>query len=666
MKLNQPQQEAIKYLSGPLLVLAGAGSGKTRVITNKIAYLINECEIPAKNIYAVTFTNKAANEMVKRVSQLAKNKLTRGLHISTFHALGLEIIRHEHVHLNLKKRFSIFDTFDVVSLLRDIMKQEKFNLPLEVDFIQSQISQWKNDLLSSAEVYKKAQNPQEIEIAKIYELYEKTLIAYNAVDFDDLILQPVQLLRKEEKVLKKWQERVHYLLVDEYQDTNSCQYELIKLLTGLRQQFTVVGDDDQSIYAWRGAKAENLILLKENYPHLQVIKLEQNYRSYGRILKAANKLISHNPHMFEKKLWSDLGFGGQIKVIVCKNELHEAERVVHELVMHQFKYRAAYKDYAILYRGNFQARIFEQVLRDQQIPYYLSGGMSFFERSEVKDLLAYLRLLVNPDDDAAFLRVVNLPRRGIGIQTLEHLSAYAKQRQISLLQAVNEIGLEQFLQGAGLKSLRSFADLINQKIRVLEEIAPGKLILELLDDIGYENWLYENEKHTKGAAKKMENLLAFVQWIEKLAAKDEEADFSSIINKIMLIDRLSQGEEQENDQVQLMTLHAAKGLEFPYVFLVGMEEELLPHRSSIDEENIEEERRLAYVGITRAQKELTLTLAKTRKKQGELVACEPSRFLQEIAAEDLEWHGDGVEKSKEESQEQAKTHLASLKEMLQS
>ena len=664
MKLNSVQLEAVKYYSGPLLVLAGAGSGKTRVITHKIAYLINECSLSARNIYALTFTNKAASEMSKRASSLGQSKAFRGLSISTFHALGLDIIRHEHLTLHLKKQFSIFDTLDVLSLLRDIIKQQKFTLPIAVEFIQAQISKWKNNLLTSQEAYPLAQNPQEIEMIKIYEQYEKTLRAYNAVDFDDLILQPVLLLRQYDAIREKWQNKIHYLLVDEYQDTNSCQYELVKLLTGVRQQFTVVGDDDQSIYAWRGAKAENLVRLQEDFPHLNVIKLEQNYRSYGCILKSANELIKHNPHVFEKKLWSELGFGEPLKVITCKNEEHEAERVVNEIIHHQFKHRTKYKDYVILYRGNFQARIFERTLRDQHIPYALTGGTSFFDRSEVKDILAYLRLLINPDDDAAFLRIVNLPRRGIGIQTIEYLSHYAKQRACSLLTAIDELGLEQSLTGAGLNSLREFSILIQQKRRALDDMSPQALILELLLDISYETWLYDNEKHAKSAAKKMETLLEFIAWIQRLADKDESASLADIINKVMLINRLNQDEESDVDQVQLMTLHAAKGLEFPHVFLVGMEEELLPHRVSIDEDNIEEERRLAYVGITRAQKSLTFTLAKVRKRQGELTSCEPSRFLKEIPEEYLEWYGEGVQLTPEQSQAQAKSHLDTLKSLL--
>lgn len=372
----------------------------------------------------------------------------------------------------------------------------------------------------------------------------------------------------------------------------------------------------------------------------------------------------------KKKLWSDLGAGEPLKIIVCKNEEHEAERVVSEIIHHQFKHRTQYKEYAILYRGNFQARIFERVLRDQQIPYYLSGGTSFFDKSEVKDLLAYLRVLVNPDDDAALLRIINLPRRGIGLQTLEQLSGYAKLRECSLFQALNEVGLESHVSMQSLKKLREFGELMQQKIRMLEEAdSPQKLILELIEDIRYEAWLYENEKNAKAASKKMENLLEFVQWVNRMsekADKEESAHLSDIINKIMLIDRLSQDEEQTLDQVQLMTLHAAKGLEFHYVFLVGMEEELLPHRSSLEDDKlIEEERRLAYVGITRAQRSLTFTLSKTRKRQGEVVACEPSRFLQEIQSENLEWHGEGVKQTPEQSANQAKSHLADLRAFLQ-
>lgn len=662
--LNPQQSAAVHYIDSPLLVLAGAGSGKTRVITQKIAYLIQSCGINAKQIVAVTFTNKAAREMKERVSKLLSAPEVKGLTVSTFHQLGLQMIRKEAPRLGLKAGFSIFDTHDAISVLKTLLPDTDAQLLTQ---IQQRISNWKNDALEPDMALIRAQNDLEYSAAKAYLDYNRHLRAYNAVDFDDLILLPVKLLTGNAEVREQWQNRIRYLLVDEYQDTNSSQYELIKLLTSIRGAFTVVGDDDQSVYTWRGARPENLGLLQQDYPTLKIIKLEQNYRSMGRILKAANQLISHNPHLFEKTLWSDRGFGDPIRVIGAKDEEQEAERVVTELISHKFKHQTAHQDYAILYRSNHQARIFEKTLRNYRIPYAISGGTSFFSRAEVKDIMAYLRLLINPDDDNALLRIINIPRRGIGPSTLEALGNYANQRHSSLFAASFELGLEQFLGESAIEKLRQFTHWINLVSDNAQRGDTMAVLHDMVKTIGYENWLLDNASSPAVAEKRMANVYELLAWIQRMLEDSESEDKSlaEVINKMVLIDMLEQQKETEaGDQVQLMTLHAAKGLEFPHVFLVGMEEEILPHRTNIEEDNIEEERRLAYVGITRAQRSLAITFCHQRKRFGDFSSCEPSRFLQELPQDDLEWEGYKIESNPEKSQERAQTHLASLRSLL--
>ena len=409
MKLNPQQNEAVHYIDGPCLVLAGAGSGKTRVIINKIAYLVKTCGYSPRNIAAVTFTNKAAREMKERLSLELGKKDTRGLTVSTFHTLGLTIIKREYKTLGIKKGFTLFDGTDTLSLLKELTEKELDEDKDQLNMLQSMISNCKNDLIIPDQAIAQAKDGKEVLFAHLYKRYQLQLSAYNALDFDDLIMVPTLLLKNNSEVRERWQNRFHYLLIDEYQDTNTSQYELVKVLTGSRGRFTVVGDDDQSIYSWRGARPQNLVLLKTDFPSLRLIKLEQNYRSSSRILRCANILIANNPHVYDKTLFSALADGPMLRVIYGKNEEHEAERVVAEIVRHKFMNKTAYSEFAILYRGNFQARVFEKALMTNRIPYKISGGTSFFSRSEIKDIMAYLKLLVNPDDDTSFLRVVNTP-----------------------------------------------------------------------------------------------------------------------------------------------------------------------------------------------------------------------------------------------------------------
>lgn len=668
MKLNPGQNEAVKFISGPCLVLAGAGSGKTRVITSKIAYLVRECELPARYIAAVTFTNKAAREMKERVAQTLGKKEARGLKVSTFHTLGLNIIKSEVKTLGLKPGFSLFDDKDSMSLLKDLTEVEFDGDKELLSSLQSCISNWKNELILPEDLKYQTLSPSEVEYAGFYQRYYNHLRAYNALDFDDLILLPTVLLKDNEAVRQKWQNKIRYLLVDEYQDTNTSQYELVRLLAGERARFTVVGDDDQSIYSWRGARPQNLVLLQTDFPKLRVIKLEQNYRSSERILHCANILIQNNPHIFEKKLFSELGYGEPLQVITAKNEEHEAERVVAELMAHKFMGATKFKDYAILYRGNFQSRVFEKVLMSNRIPYKISGGMSFFGRTEIKDIMAYLRLLVNQDDDNALLRVINTPTRGIGRVSLEKLGNLANHNRSSMFEAAFDPNLQDVLSGKALVSVEQFSRWI---VELSDRAVRGDgiaTIREMIKAMGYEEWLYESSTSPKAAEMGMANISTLFGWISNMldgSELDPPMTLQEVVNRLILRDMMERGEDtEETDQVQLMTLHASKGLEFPYVFMVGMEEGLLPHQSSIEEDNIDEERRLAYVGITRAQKVLFMTLVKERRQYGEVINPEPSRFLHELPQDDLVWEHKKPKVSAQERQQKSQVGIANLRNMM--
>ena len=668
MRLNPGQQEAVEYVSGPCLVLAGAGSGKTRVITNKIAYLVQQCEYQARHIAAVTFTNKAAREMRERVSQTLGKKEARGLWVSTFHTLGLEIVRREHKSLGLKPNFTLFDDQDSLALLKELPENELEGDKDQLNALINAISNWKNDLVLPDKALQLARDPQAILFAQLYGRYREHLTAYNALDFDDLIMIPTLLLASSEEVRERWQNRIRYLLVDEYQDTNTSQYQLVKLLVGQRARFTVVGDDDQSIYSWRGAKPQNLVLLGQDFPKLRLIKLEQNYRSSQRILKAANILIANNPHVYDKRLFSELGYGDPLRVLSANNEDHEAERVVAELIRHRFVNRTDYKEYAILYRGNHQARLFEKALMTNRIPYKLSGGTSFFSRAEIKDIMAYLRLLVNGDDDNAFLRICNVPKRGMGPATLERLGRLANQRQLSLFAAAFEPDLEQHLPKSAAESVMVFTRWV---VELADRAMRGDTLAALKDlvrEINYEDFLYDTSPSPKAAEMRMKNVSELYRWITDMLEGDdleEPMTLPQVVTKLTLRDMMERNsEEEEADQVQLMTFHASKGLEFHYVFMVGMEEGLLPHQSSLDENNVEEERRLAYVGITRAQKELIFTLCRERRQFGEQIRCEPSRFLAELPQDDLDWDKGRKRQSEAQRQQSGKANIAALRAML--
>ncbi|MGE8547333.1 MAG: UvrD-helicase domain-containing protein [Alcaligenes sp.] len=648
--LNAMQRQAVLYMDGPCLVLAGAGSGKTRVITQKIAYLLRECGYSGRQVVALTFTNKAAREMNERIRALVDPKLLRGLTVSTFHSLGLRMLREEAQHVGLKPRFSILDSNDALAIIQELLATtDKARLKA----VQQEISLWKNALMGPDEAERAASSPSQIEAARVYRSYAATLIAYQSVDFDDLIRLPAQLMEENPEVRERWQHRVQYLLVDEYQDTNLCQYRLVRSLTGQRAMFTVVGDDDQAIYAWRGATVENLAQLPTDYPTLRVIKLEQNYRSVQRILHAANNVIGNNPVVFGKKLWSDLGYGEPIQVSAADDEQAEAESVAIRLSAERFERQAQWRDFAILYRGNHQARVFEQALRNLRIPYTISGGQSFFDKAEVRDILAYLRLIANDEDDPAFIRAATTPRRGIGQATLQVLGQFAAEQKLSLFAAVFQIALTDRLPERQLEPLQVFAQFIRRIQQRADrvdsdleehETAVSELLGELLRAIDYERYLYDMFDE-RPAQTRWENVLELLTWL-KAKALDDQLSLNDLVQRVALITMLERGEDEDPDAVKLSTLHASKGLEYPHVFLVGVEEGLLPHVGRDDEDiapereaevlaqRIQEERRLMYVGITRAQRSLRLTWCKKRRRARENLVRERSRFVDEMKIEE--------------------------------
>ncbi len=674
--LNAPQRAAVNYIDGPCLVLAGAGSGKTRVITQKIAYLIEHCNYEARNIAALTFTNKAAAEMRERVAKLLKEPgLAKQLTVSTFHSLGVQILRREANNVGLKERFSIMDSDDCFAIVQDLSATTDKAV---IRRIQNTMSLWKNALLSPDEAIAQARDEDEAQAARIYRNYVATLASYQAVDFDDLIRLPVELFRKDEAARDRWQRRLRYLLLDEYQDTNTCQYELVKLLVtgpGKKPMFTAVGDDDQAIYAWRGATMENLRTLQLDFPDLQLIKLEQNYRSSTRILQAANAVIGNNPKLFEKTLWSEIGAGEPIKVLAMEDDEAEADQVAIMLSAHKFERRAKFSDYAILYRGNHQARILEKSLRRERIPYVMSGGQSFFDRAEIKDIVSYLRLIANADDDPAFIRAVTTPRRGIGQATLEALGEFSGQWQCSLFEAVFKGGIEARLNERQLAPLREFCEFINQleaRASRVGAAGSGENAGEVLDDlmkaIDYEAYLY-GTFDDKQAQDKWQNVLDFIGWLKEKGnggrdGTDGEKSLLELTQMVALMGML-EGRDQEPDAVRMSTLHAAKGLEFGHVFMVGVEEGILPHKGDPDAspeeyaQRIEEERRLMYVGITRAQRSLTITWCKKRKRVRESIPCEPSRFIKEMRLDEGEALPDETEVLTPQNR------LANLKALLQ-
>ncbi|MEO7064392.1 MAG: UvrD-helicase domain-containing protein [Dokdonella sp.] len=655
--LNPQQRAAVEYCDGPLLVLAGAGSGKTRVITEKIVHLIKRRSVPAAKIAAITFTNKAAREMRERVGKLVSGAAGEGLTVCTFHALGLKFLQIEYARAGLRRGFSVLDADDSQGIVKDLAPKGIKNDVLFA--LQSLLSRAKNDGLTPAQAAAQATSAREREAADIYANYQKRLTAFNAVDFDDLIRLPLAVLESDEEARLGWQERLRYLLVDEYQDTNTAQYRLIRTLAGTRGAFTAVGDDDQSIYSWRGANPENLGELSRDYPQLKVIRLEQNYRCARRILRSANALIANNVHLYEKKLWSQQDEGPPIRVIECRDDEHEAECVAGAIAHLAQKHKTPWHEFAILYRGNHQSRALEKALRLARVPYHVTGGTAFLDRAEVKDLLGYLRLINNPDDDAAFLRVVNLPRRDIGATTLEKLGELAGVRHASLLRAAQSDAVLGQLGGRAASALVGFASLIRELAAKAERVPAADLVEELMRRIGYAEHIAMQVKEPALRARRIENLGELSEWFRAMQKNGAAGDLAAQLALLSHGDR-----DDPGNAARLMTLHSAKGLEFRFVFIVGLEDGLLPHEGSLAEGRVEEERRLMYVGITRAKEQLSLSYAKRKKRFGEIIANKPSRFLAELPGGDLHWSGQDPEQDAAHKKELATSHIARLASLL--
>ena len=656
--LNPQQQSAVIFCDGPLLVLAGAGCGKTRVITEKIAYLIQSNKATHHNIFAITFTNKAAKEMASRANKMVRLNEGEKLNISTFHSLGMRIIREEINHTAYRYGFSIFDSSETHNIVKDLLpkgtKREQINQ------VQWQISAWKNEGLKADDI------ETQFKLAHMaYQQYQQRLIDFNALDFDDLILQTLSLLQTNTEVLERWQDKMKYVLVDEYQDTNGSQYRLLRLLVGKYRNIICVGDDDQSIYGWRGAQAENLAILQQDFPELKVVKLEQNYRSTQIILAAAHDVIKHNPHEFEKKLWSDLGAGELIKVSNFNSPEEEAQQLCAEIGYQRILNKNKYAEYAVLYRSNHQAKLVEQVFRSNNIPYVMSGGRSFFDYAEIKDLMAYIRLLCNPKDNAAFLRIVNVPRRGIGSSTLAKLAQSAENSHMGYFKASGNDSILSILPLRAAQKLKEFYHkILNLQKKVLAKINADLIIDELIREIDYISWIEQTSKDKVSKHNRTKLVLDFQKWIRAFS-KDKGMNLIDAAAQITL--QTNKDDSSEDDAVQMMTLHAAKGLEFTHVTMIGVEEGILPHRNSIDEKTVEEERRLMYVGMTRAMRNLSLSYIKKRKNrfaQDDSIETGPSRFLDEIPEKYIRGYGKRNKESKDQQNQSRKGHLAALKAML--
>ncbi|BGI51622.1 MAG: DNA helicase Rep [Buchnera aphidicola (Ceratovacuna japonica)] len=638
MLLNCVQKNAVKLISNPCLVIAGAGSGKTRVIINKIVYLINKCGINAKNIFALTFTNKAASEMKERIKKILGNKKSDYLNISTFHSLGIKILKLDHSNLYTKKNFSIFDRYEQNIILKDITKRflnRDTKLLKKLIFF---ISKCKNDFVNYNIAKKIANNSLDYIFASCYEIYQKYLRNFNILDFDDLIFLPVLLLKKNVLLRNFFKKEVKYLLVDEYQDTNFVQYELIKMLNNSKN-FTLVGDDDQSIYSWRGANPKNFSLLKNDYPKLKIIKLEHNYRSSGRILNAANILISNNSHLFSKKLFSNFKYGSYINIISADNEFDECNRVIDEINKNCILKNYEYNDFAILYRNNQQVKILEKILLIRSIPYKIFSNTSLFNILEIKNLLNYLKLIINPNNDFSFLQVINTPNRKIGKVTLSKLKLLSKNNNISLFKSCSSKKLCKIFNKKSVNNLKKFIIWFN-KIIIFSIKSPDKVLYKIVKDTNYIDWIKKKKYNLEKFETCIKNLKIFLSWVKNFCKnknKDYKLIFQEIIEKLVVEDENSKKDFKKKKFIKLMTLHGSKGLEFPFVFIMGMEEGILPHYSSISNNDIDEERRLTYVGITRAKKKLILTFSKTRRKYGENISTIPSRFINELPKKDLKW-----------------------------
>ena len=627
--LNPPQREAVLLTEGPLLILAGAGSGKTRVITHRIAYLIGELNIRPWNVLAVTFTNKAAEEMRERVANLLG---AEGLNVwvGTFHATCVKILRKSAQHLGLRSSFVIYDEGDQLALLRMCLRElDLSERVIHPRVVQSRISRAKNDLLTPAEYAAQAADYLEERVARIYYRYQAALQRNGALDFDDLLSETVRLFLERPMILTSYQDLWSYIMVDEYQDTNHAQYRLIRLLAERHQNLAVVGDDDQSIYRWRGADLGNILDFERDYPLCKVIRLEQNYRSTKSILEAASSVIAWNRGRKEKRLWTDNDAGEPIGFCHARDEEHEAAFIAETIRHLAVQEGHSFDDFAVFYRVNAQSRVLEDALRRAVVPYVIVGGLRFYERKEIRDLLAYLRLIANPADSVGFLRAVNVPPRGVGRTTLDRLTEFAMASGLSLWEACAEIEKHGLLPTRQLKALQDFRSLIERFVMRLPETSVPDLVSTLLHETGY---VAELEKEgTPDALSRIENLRELISAAQDFTQRSEDTSLHAFLDMVSLLTDVDEGLKDTGGTVTLMTLHMAKGLEFPVVFIAGMEEGLFPHgRAYTDPEELEEERRLCYVGMTRAKRRLFLTTAVQRRLYGAESFNLPSRFLEEI------------------------------------
>ena len=634
-KLNPPQQQAVHHTEGALLLLAGAGSGKTQVITTRIVHLLKDKRIPAENILAVTFTNKAAREMKERVSNMA-GTMADGIVISTFHSLGVRILRKDIRALGFKPNFSIYSSSDQAGVLRQAMRERDIDpKQCKPDTILWRISGAKNRLIGPREFTPASDDRIELATAAVYPRYQELLKGFNAIDFDDIIMLSVKLLQSNATIQSYWQERFRYVMVDEYQDTNASQYLLISLLAKKHGNICVVGDDDQSIYGWRGAEIQNILNFEHDYANCRVIKLEQNYRSTSAILEAANSVIKNNPVRTEKALWSAVGKGREIDLIVAESEEDEAAHVVEGMLLEQFKGNLSWSDMAILYRSNAQSRAFEERLRQERIPYVVIGGQQFYERKEVKDAIAYLKVIDNPSDEASLLRIINFPRRGIGDGTLLHLNQWSMEHDVPLFEALKRVREIEGISESSKKAVAGFYDLMAGVAENFNtRYGMGAQVNALFNRLRIEDELYRTLDDATQARKRIENIEQVVNSLAVYEEQNPRGTLSAFLERISLMDEDRPSEDSKEhglNAVTLMSLHSSKGLEFNHVWLVGMEEELLPHKRSIEEDpTVAEERRLCYVGITRARRHLTISRCCSRRKFGAVEHRTPSRFLAEI------------------------------------
>lgn len=629
--LNERQKEAVKLTEGPVLIMAGAGSGKTRVLTHRIAYLLAEKQVAPWNILAITFTNKAAREMKERIEGLL-GPGAEDIWIATFHSMCVRILRRDIDRIGINRNFSILDSSDQLSVIKSILKERNID-PKKYGprAILGSISSAKNELIKPEEYAKTAGGAWEQIVSDVYTDYQKKLLKNQSLDFDDLIMSTIQLFQRVPEVLEYYQRKFQYIHVDEYQDTNRAQYMLVKMLAARFQNLCVVGDSDQSIYRWRGADIANILSFEKDYPNANVILLEQNYRSTKRILQAANEVIKNNVNRKPKNLWTENPEGQKITYYRAESETGEAQFVagkIQELVQSG---KRKYSDIAILYRTNAQSRVMEEVLLKSNIDYTIVGGIKFYDRKEIKDILAYLRVVANPDDDISLERIINVPKRGVGATSVQRIQEYATEHGLSMFQAIEEI--EQIgVSARVVNALTSFRDMIRNFNAMQDYLSVTELTEELLEKTGYREML-ESEK-TLEAQSRLENIDEFLSVTQSFEKQSEDKSLVAFLTDLALIadiDQLDNEEETTKDAVVLMTLHSAKGLEFPVVFLIGMEEGVFPHsRSLMEEAEMEEERRLAYVGITRAEEELYITNAEMRTLFGRTNMNPESRFIDEI------------------------------------